>query len=319
MRNDSCNLSLEVDAAGLTCIYSLSFTLGLPANLLSLWGLYQLGRSSRGIQLVFILNLLVSDLLQLLTLPVWMLYLQKGHRWQYSAAGCNIMGYLFYINLYASIMFLSLIALDRYLAIVHPLSSRRVRTGRVAGLTTLTVWTLTILFCLIGLYPSVFDPETRLCLERYPVSVRYARFKIATVLMGFLLPCAVLGYSSVRIGVTLRNSPSVSDHDRHKIVGTLTLITIIFVAIFGPYHLVGGYKFVAFFHPGIDHCALERSLFLTYRLCYGLTSLNSLLDPFFYIFQCRDARRELSRSLRCLGDESDTVASHDHLVQSDNL
>lgn len=299
--NDSCDLPLSTDAVGLTYIYSLAFSLGLPANLLSLWGLYQLGRSGGGgCQLVYILNLLLSDLLQLVTLPLWILYLQQGHIWPYGQPACEFVGYIFYVNVYASVVFLCLIALDRCLAIVYPLSSRGVRTVRVAAVLAVVVWTLTFLFCLIGLLDTVFDAERRLCLEQYPVSLRYAHFKIATLVLGFLLPCGILGYTSARIGVTLQRSPSVSDYERHRIVGVLVVITINFIVIFGPYHLVGGYRFVSLLLTE-EPCQMEQSIFLTYRLCYGLTSLNTLLDPLFYIFLCHDARLELRRSLPCLG------------------
>uniref|UniRef100_A0A673CH05 Si:dkey-165a24.9 n=1 Tax=Sphaeramia orbicularis TaxID=375764 RepID=A0A673CH05_9TELE len=297
MSNDSCNLPLNTDTLGLTCIYGVIFSLGLPSNLLSLWGLYHLGRSGTGgCQLVYILNLLLSDLLQLLTLPLWILYLQGGHRWPYGQLTCELVGYVFYVNVYASVMFLCLIALDRCLAIVYPLSSRRVRTVRVAAVMGSAVWTLTFLFCLCGLLPSVFDSDRLLCLEQYPVSPRYAHFKITTVALGFLLPLNIL-YLSLHSEL---RSPSLSDHERHKIVGILVVITINFIAVFGPYHLVGGYRFVSLLLTD-KPCGLERSIFLVYRLCYGLTSLNTLLDPLFYIFLCPDARLELQRSLPCLG------------------
>lgn len=108
-------------------------------------------------------------------------------------------------------------------------------------------------------------------------------------------------YTSAHIGVTLRRSPSLSDHERHKIVGILVVITVNFIVVFGPYHLVGGYRFVSLLLTD-SPCKLERSIFLVYRLCYGLTSLNTLLDPLFYIFLCPDARSELQRSLSCLGN-----------------
>ncbi|XP_007250234.2 G-protein coupled receptor 4 [Astyanax mexicanus] len=306
LTNGSCHLPLETDRVGLTYIYSLAFSLGLPANLLSLWGLYQLGRSGGGgCQLVYILNLLLSDLLQLLTLPLWILYLQGEHHWPYGSNACQLVGYVFYVNIYSSVIFLCLIALDRCLAIVHPLSSRCVRKVRLAAFSGVVVWTVIFLFCLIGLYPSVFEPQRGLCLEQYPVSHRYAYFKIATVALGFLMPCTILGYTSAKIGVTLRNSPSVSDHECLRIVGTLTVITINFIVIFGPYHMVGGYRFIALLLTE-DQCTLERSIYLCYRICYGLTSLNTLLNPLFYIFLCHNARLELQRSLPCLSRSSST-------------
>ncbi|XP_076843509.1 G-protein coupled receptor 4 [Brachyhypopomus gauderio] len=300
LTNGSCNFPLETDRVGLTYIYSIAFSLGLPSNLLSLWGLYQLGRSGGGgCQRVYILNLLLSDLLQLLTLPLWILYLQGGHRWPYGSITCQLVGYVFYVNVYASIIFLCLIAVDRCLAIVYPLSSRGLRKVQLAVLSGVVVWTLTFLFCLMGLYSSVFEPQRGLCLEQYPASPRYAYFKIATVALGFLIPCSILGYTSVRIGLTLRSSPSVSHSESHRIMATLTVITIIFMVVFGPYHMVSGYRFVALLLTE-DQCALERSIYLCYRICYGLTSVNTLLDPLFYAFLCQDARLKLRTSLPCL-------------------
>uniref|UniRef100_A0A3Q3ENA4 Si:dkey-165a24.9 n=1 Tax=Kryptolebias marmoratus TaxID=37003 RepID=A0A3Q3ENA4_KRYMA len=296
MSNDTCNLPLNTDTFGLTCIYGVIFSLGLPSNLLSLWGLYHLGRSGGGgCQLVYILNLLLSDLLQLLTLPLWILYLQGAHRWPYGRLTCELVGYVFYVNVYASVVFLCLIAMDRCLAIVYPLSSRSVRSVRVAAALGVAVWILTFLFCLSGLLPSVFDSDKLLCLEKYPVRPSFAYFKIVSMVLGFLLPCAIL-YTSAHIGLTLRRSPSLSDHERNKIVGILVVITFNFIVVFGPYHLVGGYRFVSLLRTD-EPCGLEQSIFLVYRLCYGLTSLNTLLDPLFYIFLCPNARLELQRSL----------------------
>uniref|UniRef100_A0A3Q2D8Q5 Si:dkey-165a24.9 n=1 Tax=Cyprinodon variegatus TaxID=28743 RepID=A0A3Q2D8Q5_CYPVA len=283
MSNDTCNLPLDTDIFGLTCVYGVIFSLGLPSNLLSLWGLYHLGRSGAGgCQLVYILNLLLSDLLQLLTLPLWILYLQGPHRWPYGRLTCELVGYVFYGNVYASVMFLCLIAMDRFLAIVYPLSSRRVRTVKVSALLGIAVWILTFLFCLSGLLPSVFDSDRLLCLEKYPVSPRYAHFKIITAVL----------VSSMNQNVHCLIS-------RYKIVGILVVITFNFIVVFGPYHLVGGYRFVSLLRTD-DPCPFEQSIFYVYRLCYGLTSLNTLLDPLFYIFLCPDARLELQRSLPCL-------------------
>ncbi|KAI1902545.1 hypothetical protein AGOR_G00016980 [Albula goreensis] len=288
-----CELSLEEDRLGLTGIYSVAFCLGLPANLLSLWGVSRLGVQRGGVQLVLMLNLLLSDLLQLLTLPLWLVVLQGAHHWRYSPELCQLVGYVFYVNLYASVAFLTLIALDRYLLIVHPMASPAC-TPPSTTKTPSSAW------------------------RDIPTTPRYAKFKIATVVLGYLLPCIVLGYTSTRIRLALQRSSSTSTHERHRIVGTLGLITIIFVLVFGPYHLVGGYKFVAFFLQQ-DRCALERELFLPYRLSYGLTSLNGLLDSFFYVFLCRDVRQELRQSLPCLNPEPEVSANHDQLIQSDYL
>uniref|UniRef100_A0A4W5P9L7 Si:dkey-165a24.9 n=1 Tax=Hucho hucho TaxID=62062 RepID=A0A4W5P9L7_9TELE len=300
---DLCNLPLNTDTLGLTYIYSLAFSLGLPCNLLSLWGLYQLGRSGGGgCQLVYILNLLLSDLLQLLTLPLWILYLQGAHRWPYGRPACEFVGYVFYVNVYASVVFLCLIALDRCLAIVHPLSSRGVRTVRVAAVSGVATPNIKLLLYTCSNYRNTTVIKCSYMEKYVLLSEESCQMVTSTdMTLDLCIFLAFFSYTSARIGVTLQQSPSVSGQDRHKITGILVVITVIFIVVFGPYHLVGGYRFVSLLL--IDNpCELERSIFLCYRLCYGLTSLNTLLDPLFYIFLCHNARLELRRSLTpCLG------------------
>ncbi|MBN3310656.1 GPR4 protein, partial [Amia calva] len=292
-------------------IYSVTFVLALPANLLSLWGLYQLLRAGNTMP-IFILNLLVSDLLQILTLPLWIIYLKKNHMWTYGDTICDFVGYLFYINLYASIVFLCLIALDRYLAIVHPLRSRRFRTVKLALVVSLGVWVVIFLFCLSGLYPSVVTKNE---IKPNKKSVLNSNAN-GTFISGCL---NTVFYFQTRIHTALRSSPSVSRGERKKIVGILCIITVIFIVVFGPYHLVGSYKFIYYFIT-IDRCALEKKLFLTYRLCYGLTSLNNLLDPLFYIFICNDIRKQLKKSLPCIRSYLNSVNDSEiHIRNFENI
>ncbi|MBN3292896.1 GPR4 protein, partial [Polypterus senegalus] len=309
--NKTCFIDFSSDQTGLTVIYSIVFTLGFPANLLSMWGLYQLLRTSNFLN-TFILNLLVSDCLQLLTLPMWIIYLQNNHKWTYGRAACDFVGFLFYINLYASIVFLSIVALDRYTAIVYPFRFNKVRTARMALGISLGVWLIIFLLILTGLYPSVYDDAQELCLENYPVRKQYAIFKIGTIVFGFVLPIFILGFTSVKIRSALRSSPSVTQGERRRIMGILCTITLIFVVVFGPYHLVGTYKFFSYFFTA-DKCLLEQKLFLVYRFCYGLTGLNNVLDPLFYIFICDDIRRQLWRSISCLMQRRKSLDSGVHL------
>ncbi|RXM97934.1 Growth arrest-specific protein 7 [Acipenser ruthenus] len=134
-----------------------------------------------------------SSDLQLVTLPFWVSYLQKEHRWDFGEAACNIVGFIFYVNLYASVVFMCLVAIDRYIGIVHPLTCRRFRTAKSAVAASFGVWLVSFLYCLFGLLPTVYY-ERQMCMEVYPVGHRYAVFKIGTIVFGFLLPCFILGF-----------------------------------------------------------------------------------------------------------------------------
>ncbi|CAM4676117.1 unnamed protein product [Leuciscus chuanchicus] len=69
---------------------------------------------------VFILNLALSNLLFTFGLPFWASYFIWG--WTFGDIGCKAVKFLFYVGFYSSVLFLTLMTIQRYMAVVHPLS-----------------------------------------------------------------------------------------------------------------------------------------------------------------------------------------------------
>ncbi|KAL0157717.1 hypothetical protein M9458_045793, partial [Cirrhinus mrigala] len=69
---------------------------------------------------VFILNLALSDLLFTFGLPFWASYYIWG--WTFGEVGCKAVKFFFYVGFYSSVLFLTLMTVQRYMAVVHPLS-----------------------------------------------------------------------------------------------------------------------------------------------------------------------------------------------------
>ncbi|XP_005989871.1 G-protein coupled receptor 4 [Latimeria chalumnae] len=296
-----CNITLSSNSSLLASFYCVSFILGLPANCFAFWALIQLIRAKH-ILPVYIISLTLADFLQLTTLPVWATYVLEGHKWPFSSAYCEFCGFLFYVNLYSSVGFLCCIAMDRYLAIVHPLRSAGLRSPKSALLVSVCIWLFVIGACILGMCCSIYRQKTALCLEDYPGKTRYAIFKIGTIVLGFLLPCFILGFTCIQVAKCLQKSISVQPQERQKVICILVLVMVIFVLVFGPYHVLGAYKFITFLvlTEEESYCQLERALFLPYRACYGLTSFNNVLDPLFYIFICNDIQERLRDLFSCI-------------------
>ncbi|XP_075922561.1 lysophosphatidic acid receptor 5-like [Petromyzon marinus] len=106
-----------MSSVGSLSLYAITVVLGIPLNALALWVLIRKKKSSISI---YMLNLAAVDFLFLLFLPIKM--------------------YLSFINLYANLILLAVISVDRYVAIVFPLRISRLRQPKVAWLLCLLCW-----------------------------------------------------------------------------------------------------------------------------------------------------------------------------------
>lgn len=93
---------------------------------------------------------------------------------------------------------------------------------------------------------------------------------------------------------------SLLSEEKRSIRGLLTLLVAVFVTVLGPYHFIGCVKYIGLLMHG-SACVWERAVFVPYQLGRGFLSLNSLLDPVFYIFLRRDVRAAAGNYVPCLG------------------
>ncbi len=108
-------------------LYMLIFILGLSGNGVVIFTIWR-AKSKRRAADVYIGNLALADLTFVITLPLWAVYTALGYHWPFGVALCKISSYVVLVNMYASVFCLTCLSFDRYLAIVHSLSSGRLRS-----------------------------------------------------------------------------------------------------------------------------------------------------------------------------------------------
>ncbi|KAK1903865.1 Cysteinyl leukotriene receptor 1 [Dissostichus eleginoides] len=96
--------------------YSLITVLGLVGNGLALVVLIRTYRESSPFH-VYMLNLGVSDLLCVMTLPLRVVYYVKKGQWNFGDFLCRVSSYALYVNLYCSIYFMAAMSFTRFLAL----------------------------------------------------------------------------------------------------------------------------------------------------------------------------------------------------------
>ncbi|XP_073689702.1 G-protein coupled receptor 4 [Garra rufa] len=296
---NACGIDFSQDAIFLPVLYGMFFVIGTPLNLLALFGLYRLIQSENVLP-VYVINLLIADLIQLLTLPLWMDYYASGHYWRFGPRSCQFMGMFFYISIYAGIFFMCIIALERHLAIARPLSFKHLRNLRFARWIALSIWILIAVPPAIA-FDKLFPKQENytLCIEKYPSEGSFITYRLITLLVSFIIPLSFIVGLHRETVRSLMAINSLLSEEKRSIRGLLTLLVAVFVTVLGPYHFIGCVKYVGLLIHS-SPCIWEKAVFVPYQVGRGFLSLNSLLDPVFYIFLRRDFRAAAGKYLPCL-------------------
>ncbi|XP_029561989.1 chemokine XC receptor 1 isoform X1 [Salmo trutta] len=127
-------------------VLSVVIVLSLVGNLLVLVILARY-EHLRSMTNAFMMNLALSDLVFTCGLPFWVSYHLSG--WSYGDITCKAVSFLFYAGYYSSGIFLILMTLHRYLAVLRPLSRLVSGPSRSQGtwsaVVSLVVWTVSLL------------------------------------------------------------------------------------------------------------------------------------------------------------------------------
>lgn len=280
-------------------VYSVVLGAGLPLNCLALWVLVsQINKSI--ILSVYMLNLVVADLLQILMLPFWIYYSYRDHHWDLGPVTCGAVGLGFITSFYAKNGFLCLIAMERYIGLVHPLWFRGLQTIRGATKISAAAWVLVFGICSVGTGLLLKEAKAEHCYEGYPLGRYYAHFKMATMVFSFFLPCFFMGFFYFRVLHKLRQVPSLEQETKRQISNFISLLLISFFLLCVPYQVTSFYKYqreILQNKKGL--CLFETNLFIYSQVALCLTTLGSVLDPLLYILLLKDGRTELGNHLKC--------------------
>lgn len=127
-----------------TYFYLLLFIPGLLLNTTALWVLCRhIRKTTKAV--IFMINLAFADLAHTLSLPL-RIYYYFTHTWPFGHGVCLFCFYLKYLNMYAAIMFLVCISVQRCVFLLKPFSARRWRR-RYDLMISVVVWVVVSLAC----------------------------------------------------------------------------------------------------------------------------------------------------------------------------
>ncbi|XP_034448682.1 somatostatin receptor type 5 [Hippoglossus hippoglossus] len=185
---------------------------------------------------IYILNLAIADELFMLSLP-FLAVQNTMQSWPFGFFMCRLVMTVDSINQFTSIFCLTVMSIDRYLAVVHPIVSSKWRRPRVAKLVNGTVWALSFLVVLPVVIFANIQKAGGTCNISWPqpTNIWSAAFIIYTSTVGFFCPLLIICICYLLIVFKIRSSGKkvhATSVKRRKSERKVTRMVVIVVAVF---------------------------------------------------------------------------------------
>lgn len=191
-----------------TSVYLLIFLTGLCGNLLTCTVIAK-HKKMRNPTNLYLVSLAVSDLLVLLFgMPLEIYDLWQNYPFPFGEGGCYFKTFLFETVCFASILNVTALSVERYIAVVHPLKTRYLSTNQHAKRVITIVWVVSML-CAIpntSLHGIFYLPErmeeSAICTVLKPLWIYNMVMQITTVCFYFV-PMIVISMLYLVMGLHL--------------------------------------------------------------------------------------------------------------------
>ncbi|NXI98190.1 GPR15 protein, partial [Psophia crepitans] len=314
--DDNCQYQhLQHMSTLLPILYTAVFLVGIVSNSILIVALVFKRRVQRLID-IFIVNLAASDFIFLITLPFWVDKEVSDESWRVGSFLCKASSYVISVNMYCSILLLTCMSADRYLAIMHPSLARRIRRRFYSCGLCICIW---LLSCCLGM-PTLFSRELKkqygktYCTDEVMTEGKQI-MSLMLLILAFFFP--LLSILTFYCSITRRlcaHYQKAGKHDKklRKSIKIVFIVVAAFVISWVPFNL---FKLMAILLGLLKQsdCIPNMVSQLGMKVSSPFAFANSCANPFIYFCFDNYIRRAM---LRCLcpwvkissgGSNSDTL------------
>ncbi|KAM4534178.1 C-C chemokine receptor type 3-like [Odontesthes bonariensis] len=268
--------------ARLSIVYYFMFVFSLFGNGLVIIIIQRFERLTT-VTNILLLNLVFSSMIFMSSLPFTGVYMQLSN-WIFGKVMCKIIGSIYYLGFYSSVLFLTLLTFDRHLAVVYSLSTSQVRNRSYAVISCAVVWLVSGLACLrTMLLHNTFEyAKNKILCEEYPgdlnnidvVKLKTSGFYLQLFLF-LIFPLAVIIYCYVRIVITVISSRIAT---KFKTVRLIFIIVLLFFICWIPFNVV------ILLHDKAKTCEEQQKLGYAFQITRNIAYIYFCISPIFYTF-----------------------------------
>ncbi|XP_067885026.1 neuromedin-K receptor-like [Heterodontus francisci] len=222
--------------------YGSVVAVAVSGNLIVIW-IILAHKRMRTVTNYFLVNLAFSDA-SMAAFNTLVNFIYAVHNdWYFGETYCRFHNFFPIAAVFASIYSMVAIAVDRYMAIIHPLQPRLSATA--TKVVIVSIWSLAVILAFPQCYYSVIKqhPGRILCLFNWPGVFIY---QIAVLVLVYLLPLVVMAITYTIIGITLWGGEIPGDtsenyHEqlkaKRKVVKMMIVVVFTFTVCWLPYHI----------------------------------------------------------------------------------
>ncbi|XP_058230471.1 C5a anaphylatoxin chemotactic receptor 1-like [Hemibagrus wyckioides] len=252
-------------------VMGVCFILGVPGNIVVMVRLAGWLKTDSFTPRLM-LSLAVSDLLTLISLPVWILDFLHG--WVFDLTTCKLLTYVVYLSFYCSILCVILMSIQRYMQVLHPEKWNKLgRKGK--KILLIGMWILSAIFSCYALV------QYGLSLDNHCVRYINNAEDLATSLwenIMFVVSFTLVAFCYFHLYRKVNNSAFFSSN---SLITIVTRIVICFFIFWIPFQICNIVIIVAALHWDFG---LLNSAIYAHTISIGLIFINSCVNPFLYAF-----------------------------------
>ncbi|XP_032709050.1 P2Y purinoceptor 2 [Lontra canadensis] len=282
-----CRFNEEFKYVLLPVSYGVVCVLGLCLNAAALY-IFLCRLKTWNASTTYMFHLAVCDALYAASLPLLVYYYARGDHWPFSTVLCKLVRFLFYTNLYCSILFLTCISLHRCLGVLRPLRSLRWGHARYARRVAAAVWVL-VLACQspVLYFVTTSARGGRITCHDTSAPELFGQFvAYSSVMLGllFAMPFATILVCYVLMARRLLKPAYGTSgglpRAKRKSVRTIAVVLAVFALCFLPFHVT---RTLYYSFRSLDlSCHTLNAVNMAYKITRPLASANSCLDPVLY-------------------------------------
>ncbi|KAM7160462.1 G-protein coupled receptor 35-like [Macrochelys suwanniensis] len=259
-------------------IYATIFPFGAIFNVLALW-VFCCKLKKWTETRVYMINLVIADCSVVCTLPFTVYFLWNN--WHRDTL-CLTIQSIYLINMSMSIYIITVISVDRYIAIKYPLKAKRLRSPWKAALICGLLWVSTI----IGLNIKQRRDEP-LCFQK--LSTKPETHVLYILIFIVLIPLIIVSFCSMHIIRSLKKKIITNSHKNKLIEKAIYIVSanmIVFIVCFLPVQIGMLARFVV--EKNFFSCLAIQKIrtFISVATC--IANSNCCMDAICYYFVAKE-------------------------------